>query len=203
MPPFVLYTTPTFSRGTIAQVILEECQAPYTTELINLHELPTNQGYKDINPMAKVPALVHGDAVITELAAIVLYLADAYYDTGIAPAPNTAERGQMYRYLFLLVNFEYAVFAKIRQVSASEDERIGNGYGDFASIHQTLCRLFAGKQYALGDHYTLMDTYAAMFFMWATKMGALSDDDPLVAYAKAHMGRPAFGKVMAGLEGGS
>lgn len=199
MSQFTLYTTPEFSRGTIAQMLLEECGADYDITHINLADLPSDENYRKINPMAKVPALMHDGQVITELTAIVLYLADVYHSTGIAPAPNTAERGQMYRLLFMATHFEYAIFEKIKQANLNDKERTQNGYGSFAAMHHALTVLIADKTYAVGDGYTLLDAYLAMFFMWALQMGALGADDPLVAYAQKHMTRPAISQVMANL----
>lgn len=197
MSQFTLYTTPEFSRGTIAQMLLEECGADYDIKYIKLADLPSDENYRQINPMAKVPALMHDGQIITELTAIVLYLADMYHSTGIAPASNTAERGQMYRLLFMATHFEYAMFEKIKQATPSDKERMQKGYGSFDTIHHALTVLIADKTYAVGDSYTLLDTYLATCFIWGLQMGALSADDPLVIYAQKHMARPAITKVMA------
>jgi len=67
------------SRSSIALWMLEEIGAPYTVHLLRLSEGDQrNPGYLAINPMGKVPALKHGDTVITEVAAICAYLADAF-----------------------------------------------------------------------------------------------------------------------------
>ena len=81
-----LYTNPQ-SRGQIAHWMLEETGVPYEVELLDLsrgeHKTPD---YLRINPMGKVPAIVHRGVVVTECAAICAYLADAFPEAGLAPA---------------------------------------------------------------------------------------------------------------------
>lgn len=197
MSEYILYTTRHFSRGTVAQVLLEECGADYRCEYITL---PADEAYRQINPLKKVPALVHQGQVITELAAIVLYLADQFYGKGLAPAPATPERGQMYRLLFTSLDFLAACQEKLRGHTVSEEERIRNSHGNFADSHRAVSTLLAGKIYAVGNQYTLLDGFLGMLMMFVMQQGAISPDDPLAAYAMPHSRRPALAKVMAGLE---
>jgi glutathione S-transferase len=76
----VLYTNPQ-SRGRVARWMLEEAGQPYRTELLDYASTLKEPAYLAINPMGKVPALRHGDTVVTENAAICAYLADAFPDT--------------------------------------------------------------------------------------------------------------------------
>ena len=85
----VFYTNP-MSRGRVARWMLEEVGQPYRTEIIDYGPQMKSPPYTDINPMGKVPALRHGDAVVTETAAICAYLADAFPQAGLAPAPAAA-----------------------------------------------------------------------------------------------------------------
>src|SRR6187551_2792642 len=93
----VFYTNP-MSRGRIARWMLEEVGTPYRTEMLGYGEPMKSPAYKAINPMGKVPAIVHGQTVVTECAAICAYLADAFPEAGLAPA--LPERGAYYRWLF-------------------------------------------------------------------------------------------------------
>ena len=95
----VFYTNP-MSRGRVARWMLEEVGAPYRTEIIEYGEQMKSPPYTDINPMGKVPAIKHGETVVTENAAICAYLADAFPASGLAPAPGSALRGPYYRWLF-------------------------------------------------------------------------------------------------------
>src|SRR5271154_4323343 len=95
----VLYTNPR-SRGRIARWMLEEVGQPYRTEVLDYGTTMKAPAYLAINPMGKVPALTHGDAVVTEAAAICAYLADAFPQAGLAPAPGTPLRAPYYRWMF-------------------------------------------------------------------------------------------------------
>src|SRR5690606_14279541 len=94
MPDLVLYSNP-MSRGRIARWMLEEVGQPYEVRYLDYGPAMKSPGYLAINPMGKVPALVHGDRVVTEYAAICAYLADAFPEAGLAPE----DRSAYYRWL--------------------------------------------------------------------------------------------------------
>jgi glutathione S-transferase len=96
----VLYTNP-MSRGRIARWMLEEIGAPYGVELLDYATTLKAPAYLAVNPMGKVPALRHGDVVVTETAAICAYLADAFPQARLAPPPGDRMRGPYYRWLSL------------------------------------------------------------------------------------------------------
>ena len=93
----IFYTNPR-SRGGIVHWMLEEIGCPYRVEVKEYGTTMKAPDYLAINPMGKVPAIKHGDTVVTETPAILAYLADAFPEAGLAPAP--AERGEYYRWLF-------------------------------------------------------------------------------------------------------
>jgi glutathione S-transferase len=93
----VLYTNP-MSRGRIARWMLEEVGAPYRVEVLDYASGMKDAPYLSINPMGKVPAIVHRGKVVTECAAICAYLADAFPEAGLAPPP--VERADYYRWMF-------------------------------------------------------------------------------------------------------
>ena len=95
----VFYTNP-MSRGRIVRWMLEEVGEPYRTEILEYGTTMKAPEYLRINPMGKVPALRHGDTVVTECAAICAYLADAFPEAGLAPPPGDRLRGPYYRWLF-------------------------------------------------------------------------------------------------------
>ncbi len=95
----VFYTNP-MSRGRIVRWMLEEIGQPYRTELLEYGTTMKAPAYLAINPMGKVPAIRHGDTVVTESAAICAYLADAFPQSGLAPAAGDRLRGPYYRWLF-------------------------------------------------------------------------------------------------------
>ncbi len=84
----VFYTNP-MSRGRIVRWMLEEVGQPYRTELMGYEDSMKSADYLAINPMGKVPALRHGDEVVTEAGAICAYLADVFPQAGLAPPLGT------------------------------------------------------------------------------------------------------------------
>src|SRR4051794_9344102 len=97
----VFYTHP-MSRGRIVRWMLEEVGQPYRTEVLEYGTTMKAPEYRAINPMGKVPAIRHGDTVVTETAAICAYLADAFPEAGLAPPPGDRLRGPYYRWLFFV-----------------------------------------------------------------------------------------------------
>jgi glutathione S-transferase len=95
----VFYTHP-MSRGRIVRWMLEEAGCTYRTEIVEYGTNMKAPGYLAINPMGKVPAIRHGDTVVTEAAAICAYLADAFPAAGLAPPAGDPLRGTYYRWLF-------------------------------------------------------------------------------------------------------
>src|SRR2546430_14577412 len=93
------YTHPMW-RGRIVRWMLEEIGQPYRTELLDYGTTMKAPAYLAINPMGKVPAIKHGDTVVTEGAAICTYLADAFPAAGLAPPPTDRARGDYYRWMF-------------------------------------------------------------------------------------------------------
>ena len=83
MADLIFYTNPQ-SRGRIVRWMLEELGQPYETEIVPYEEMK-GERYLAVNPMGKVPAVKHGDHVITECAAICAYLADAFPQAGLIP----------------------------------------------------------------------------------------------------------------------
>src|SRR5688572_20918399 len=93
------YTNP-MSRGRIVRWMLEEVGQPYETVALDCASTRKAPEYLAINPMGKVPAITHGDAVVTECAAICAYLADAFPQAGLAPPPGDKARAAYYRWMF-------------------------------------------------------------------------------------------------------
>src|SRR6185312_13672265 len=123
----VFYTNP-MSRGRIVRWMLEEVGQPYRTELLQYADSMKAPAYLAINPMGKVPAIRHGDVVVTEGAAICAYLADAFPEAGLAPP--TAERGDYYRWLFFAAGpVEAAVTARSLGFSPAADQKRMAGFG--------------------------------------------------------------------------
>src|ERR1043166_5761044 len=95
--PIIFYTNP-MSRGQIARWMLEEVGAAYEQKILDYADTMKEEDYLAINPMGKVPAIVHDGKVVTECAAICAYLAEAFPEAGLAPLPE--EKADYYRWLF-------------------------------------------------------------------------------------------------------
>ncbi|MDB5418447.1 MAG: glutathione S-transferase, partial [Phenylobacterium sp.] len=95
----IFFTNPQ-SRGRIVRWMLEELGQPYRTELLDYASSMKAPEYLAINPMGKVPAIRHGDTVVTEAGAICAYLADAFPQAGLAPPLGDKRRGPYFRWMF-------------------------------------------------------------------------------------------------------
>src|SRR5215831_525099 len=130
----VLYTNP-MSRGRVARWMLEEIGEPYKVEVLDYASTMKGPTYLAINPMGKVPALRHGDTVITETAAICAYLADAFPAAGLAPAPGDRLRGPYYRWLFFGAGpVEQAWTNKAMGFNPTPEQGRMAGYGSFDAV---------------------------------------------------------------------
>ena len=151
------FTNP-MSRGRIARWMLEETGAPYDVQMLTFGGSVKSADYLAVNPMGKVPAIRHGDVVVTETAAICAYLADAFPDMGLAPP--LAERGAYYRWLFFAAGpFEAATFNKVLGLEAVGDQEGMIGYGNLATVLDTLAGVLADTPYVAGERFSAADVY--------------------------------------------
>jgi glutathione S-transferase len=156
----VFYTNPR-SRGRIVRWMLEEIGQPYRTEVLDYGTTMKAPAYLAINPMGKVPALRHGDVVVTEAAAICAYLADAFPQAGLAPPHGDRLRGSYYRWLFFAAGPVEAAVSNKAFGFVVPPEREGTiGYGSFQRVMDTLEQAVSGGNYLVGDKFTAADVYA-------------------------------------------
>jgi len=155
----VFYTHPQ-SRGRIVRWMLEEIGQPYRTELLEYGTTMKGPAYLAINPMGKVPAIRHGDMVVTEAAAICAYLADAFPEARLAPPPGDRLRGAYYRWLFYGAGPLEAAWTNKAMgfVVPPERERMA-GYGRFETVVDVLEQAFSRADYVVGDSFTAADVY--------------------------------------------
>ena len=124
----VLYSNP-MSRGRITRWMLEEVGQPYRVELLDYDSIK-DPGYLAINPMGKVPALRHGKAIVTEVAAICAYLAATFPEAGLQPGPGTPASAAYHRWLFFGAGpVEAAVTNKALGVIITPERKRMVGYG--------------------------------------------------------------------------
>jgi glutathione S-transferase len=188
----VFYTHP-MSRGRIVRWMLEEIGAPYETKVVEYGPQMKSPDYLAINPMGKVPALRHGDTVVTESAAIIAYLADAFPDAGLAPPADSPLRGPYYRWLFFAAGpLEAAVINKTLDVDVPDDKRGMVGYGTLETALDTLEQALQGRDTLVGDTFTAADLYLVAHLGWYLQQGVIDARADLTRYAQLHGARPAL-----------
>ena len=187
----ILYTNP-MSRGRIARWMLEEVGQPYKTEVLDYASTMKAQAYLAINPMGKVPALRHGDAVVTETAAICAYLADAFPQSGLAPPPGHRLRAPYYRWLFFAAGpIEAASSNKALGVVVPPERERMMGYGNFALALKTLEDAVSRGHYLAGDNFTAADLYVGSQIGFGLMFGTIEKRPAFVQYFQRISARPA------------
>ena len=173
MAQLTFYTNP-MSRGQIARWMLEEVGEPYEQVLLDYGTTMKAPEYLAINPMGKVPAIKHGDVVVTEAAAICAYLADAFPAAGLAP--EASARGDYYRWMFFAAGpIETAVTARSLGLEAPADKAMMAGYGSYDAAMDALERAVAGRKFIAGDRFSAADVYVGSQIDWGLLFKSMPD----------------------------
>lgn len=185
------YTNP-MSRGRIIRWMLEEIGQPYDTVVLDYASTMKASDYLGINPMGKVPAITHGDTVVTECAAICAYLADVFPEKGLAPAPTSKERGPYYRWLFFAAGpLEAATSNKAMGWEPPTDKQAMFGYGAFDHVVNTLEGAVSKGPYILGERFSAADVYVGAHIGWGMQFGTLEKRPAFESYWARLFNRPA------------
>jgi glutathione S-transferase len=192
----IFYTNP-MSRGQIARWMLEEVGQPYETVLLDYGTSMKAPDYLAINPMGKVPAIKHGETVVTEGAAICTYLADAFPETGLAPQPGSQLRGAYYRWMFFGAGpVETAVTNNYLKWEPSPEQQMMAGYGSYAQVLDVLQELVGSSgPYLLGDQFTALDVYLGSQIAWGIGFGTMEKRPGFEDYVARITDRPAYRKA--------
>ena len=189
------YTNPK-SRGAIVHWMLEEIAQPYTTHLLDYGAPMKHADYLAINPMGKVPALVHDAVVVTEAAAICAYLADAFPQAGLAPP--LAERAAYYRWLFFGAGpLEAAVTNTALGLVVPDERRSRIGYGCLFDVIDTLDNYLTQNEYFAGDRFSAADVYTGSQIGWGLVFGTIPARPAFAAYWDRIKDRPARLRAVA------
>lgn len=188
-----LYTHP-MSRGRVARWMLEETGLPYETELLEYGATMKAPEYLAINPMGKVPALKHGDVVVTENAAIAMYLAELVPDRQLAPPAGSPQRGPYYRWISFMAPLEQLLMAK--HVGKLGDP-LSTGYGTEADLLGTLEAAVDGRDFLAGDGFTAADLLVAANIGFYLQFKMLEPRPAFVRFAELHKARPAAQRAEA------
>lgn len=183
------------TRSTGALILLEELGADYQLHVLNMKTGEQRQAaYLAINPMGKVPAVLHGDALVTEQVAVFLYLADLYPEADLAPAIGDMRRGPYLRWMaFYGSCFEPALMdrAMKREAAAASS----SPYGDFDTMFTTLTEQLCKGLYLLGEQFSAVDVLWGTALNWTTKFGLVPETAVTRSYMDRVNARPAVARV--------
>lgn len=186
------YTHPQ-SRGRIVRWVLEELGQPYETVLLDYGTTMKAPAYRAINPMGKAPAIRHGEVIVTEGAAICAYLADAFPQSGLAPAPDSPLRGPYYRWLFFVAGpLEAAVSNKALGFVVPPGRERMIGYGSYAEVIDALDDAAEkAAPYLLGEQFTAADVYVGAHLAFGMQFGTIDKRPAFERYVATLAARPA------------
>jgi glutathione S-transferase len=191
----VFYTNPQ-SRGRIIRWMLEEVGQPYKTEVLDYASTMKGSAYLAINPMGKVPALRHGDAVVTETAAICAYLADAFPQAKLAPPPADRLRAPYYRWMFFAAGpVEAAVSNKALNFVVPPGRERMMGYGTYEQTMDALDGAVSKGKYILGDEFSAADVYVGSAIGFGLMFGTIEKRPAFEQYWQRLSARPAFSRA--------
>ena len=192
----VFYTNP-MSRGRIVRWMLEEVGAPYRTEIMD-YALIKNPDYLAVNPMGKVPALKHGEVVVTEVAAICAYLADAFPQAKLAPPPGDRMRAPYYRWLFFASGpLEAAITNASLGVAVPKEREPMVGYGTLPRVLDVLEAAVSASDYLVGESFTAADLYVGSQIGFGLMFKSIENRPAFERYAARVNGRPAAKRAVA------
>lgn len=188
----VLYTNP-MSRGRVVRWMLEEIGQPYKVEVLDYASTMKGPAYLAVNPMGKVPALRHGDAIVTETAAICAYLADAFPQARLAPPPGDRLRAPYYRWLFFCAGpYEAASSNKVLGFVVPPERERMIGYGNIGKVLSTLEAAVSSGDYLVGNSFTAADLYVGSQIGFGLMFGTLDPRPAFEHYWQRMSARPAF-----------
>jgi glutathione S-transferase len=186
------------SRSSIARWMLEEIGEPYGVHLLSLSRGDNRTPeYLAVNPMGKVPALRHGDVIITEAAAICAYLADEFPRARLNVPVGDPRRGTYFKWLFFGPSCVEPAITD-RAFPRKEEPRRGMlGYGDFDTVMDVLAEAVAGERYLMGEQFTAADVVIGSGIRWGLMFKLLPERPELVAYVSRLAQRPALQRAEA------
>ena len=197
MAEFTFYTV-AMSRGQISRWALHEAGADYEHVVFDWASRPAN--FREINPMNKVPALVHHhqghDHVVTECAAINHYLAETHPQAGLLP--DTHEKAAYFRWLFFAAGpLEQAIMARMMGWELAEGKDSTAGFGTLERTLDALDGWLSAHDFIAGSRFTMADTYVGSQFVWGLRFGSIPERPSFRAYVDRVTQRPAYREANA------
>ena len=185
------------SRSGATRILLEELGVPYTLEAVNLKAGETRTPrYLATNPMGKVPAILHGEALVTEQAAIMIYLADLFPQAGLAPALGDPLRGPYLRWMaFYGACFEPALIDLALKREPAPPSM--SPYGDYDTMLSTLVAQLRAGPWMLGERFTALDVLWGYALGWTTAFKLVPELPEIAGLVARLNARPAAQRVAA------
>ena len=185
------------TRATAVCILLEELGAPYELHVLNMKAGEQREpDYLAINPMGKVPAIRHGDALVTELGAVFIYLADLFPKAGLAPDLSSPLRGPYLRWIVYYGNcFEPALMDKYRKLEPGPPGQ--SPYGDYDTMLGVITTRLRAAPYLLGDRFSAADILWGSALNWTTMFGLVPKLPEIEAYIERTNTRDSFTRVRA------
>ena len=189
------YTNP-MSRGQVVRWMLEEVGEPYDTHILDYATTMKAEPYLSINPMGKVPAIRHRGKVVTEVAAICCYLADAFPAAGLAPEPR--DRADYYRWIFFTSGPIEAAFSnKAAGFEPTPERQRMFGYGNYDLAIGTLEKALDGRRFIAGDRFTAADLFVGAMINFMLNFKLLDATPAFTDYATRVTNRDAYRRAQA------
>jgi glutathione S-transferase len=189
----IFYHSPN-TRSSSVLILLEELDAPYTMKDLNFKiDAQRQPEYLAVNPMGKAPAITHNGALVTELGAIFIYLADEFPAKKLAPHIGDPLRGPYLRWVvFYGSAFEPAIMDRFMKV---EPPPRTSPYGDFDSVMALINNQLAAGPYLLGARFSAADILWATALRWTTGFGLVPMTPEISAYIERVGARPSVARV--------
>lgn len=172
------------SRGLVIEWLLIELGAEFEKIELAYHTEMKSESYLKINPFGKVPTLVDGDVVIYEMPAICAYLADKFFDQGLAPALDDPKRGLYFRWLFFAAGpWDAATTDRALKVEITDEQKMHIGYGNFQDTYTALIQgLEQAQPYLCGEQFTVADVFVGSMLFWQLKMAEIESHPAIEKY---------------------
>jgi glutathione S-transferase len=172
------------SRGLVIEWLLIELGAEFEKIELAYHTEMKSESYLKINPFGKVPTLVDGDVVIYEMPAICAYLADKFFDQGLAPALDDPKRGLYFRWLFFAAGpWDAATTDRALKVEITDEQKMHIGYGNFQDTYTALIQgLQQAQPYLCGEQFTVADVFVGSMLFWQLKMAEIESHPAIEKY---------------------
>ena len=186
------------SRSSIVHWMLEEVGEPYDVHLLSMKRGENRApAYLAVNPMGKVPALRHGDVVITEAAAICTYLADEFPRAGLNVPIGDPRRGTYLKWLFFGPSCIEPAIVDHAYPRKEAAPRPALGYGDYDTVVDVVAKAVAKGPYLLGEQFTAADVVIGSGLRYGTMFKLLPGRPEFTAYMARLAQRPALQRVEA------